>query len=169
MYCLFMEFKDPTLRLRLKKTGTKPWPNNSASQYDRSMNPNKIGLFRSGLLLTGIAIGIQAFGAHGLKRMLDTAQLETFETASRYLIWGGMWTMILGLAHPYFRLPRLAIRLILAGIILFSGSLLLYLCFSDKYWVFVTPIGGVLMVIGFILAGSMSREKEESKPRQDTP
>jgi uncharacterized membrane protein YgdD (TMEM256/DUF423 family) len=102
----------------------------------------------AGLMALGIALG--AFGAHGLRPLLPTRSMEVYETAVFYLI-----TMALGLL--WMEKEKLASRLLLTGILLFSGSLFLLstagLHGLPVQWLGpVTPVGGLLLMAGWLRA-----------------
>ncbi|WP_400190275.1 DUF423 domain-containing protein [Hymenobacter sp. B81] len=101
----------------------------------------------------GVSLG--AFGAHALRAHLEAAgRLDTFETAVRYQFYHTLALLAVGvlyLLRP--ELPHLGTIgwLWTGGILVFSGSLYL-LCFTGLRWLgAVTPIGGVLLIIGWVL------------------
>ncbi|MDX1489574.1 MAG: DUF423 domain-containing protein [Acidiferrobacterales bacterium] len=109
-------------------------------------------------LALGVILG--AFGAHALEDRLAAAQQDTWETAVRYHFYHGLGALLIALLaqHRTSRLFVLAIRLHLAGILLFSGSLYLLATQSvlgaDLSWLGpVTPLGGLAFVAGWIVAG----------------
>lgn len=97
-----------------------------------------------------IGIGMGAFGAHGLRPLLEARSLEVYETAVFYLL-----TMALGLL--WMADKKIAARLLLAGILLFSGSLFLLSTASlhplPVRWLGpITPLGGLLLMAGWLWA-----------------
>ncbi len=108
----------------------------------------------SGVFLTATGVALGAFGAHALKATLSPAMLEIFETGVRYQMYHGLGLLALG-AMPAFQGAgkSRAPGLLLAGTVVFSGSLYL-LSFSGVRWLgAITPIGGVLMLAGWGVAG----------------
>lgn len=111
----------------------------------------------TGALLCVIGIILGAFGAHGLKPILSVERLQSFETGVRYQIYAGFSLLILGLNADRFHFSlKWIIRFLLIGIVLFSGSiygLALQEVFSVslKFLGPITPIGGLLQIIGWIL------------------
>lgn len=108
----------------------------------------------TGSVIIALAIILGAFGAHALKERLDVAQLASFETGVRYAMYHGLAFLSLGLAAD--RLPKLTwvYRLLLGGVILFSGSIFFLsmqsiLGVELKFLGPITPIGGLLMIIGW--------------------
>ncbi|MDO1447166.1 DUF423 domain-containing protein [Rhodocytophaga aerolata] len=108
----------------------------------------------SGAILGGLGVAIGAFGAHALKAMLEsTSRTDTFETAVRYQFYHALALLLIGLL--LFRLDSKLLHysgnLMLAGTIIFSGSLYI-LCMTGIKWLgAITPIGGVLMIAGWVL------------------
>jgi uncharacterized membrane protein YgdD (TMEM256/DUF423 family) len=108
----------------------------------------------SGAILAGLGVAIGAFGAHALKALLEaTNRTDTFETAVRYQFYHALALLVVGLL--LFRLNSKLIQyagnLMLAGTIVFSGSLYILCLTGTRWWGAITPIGGVLMIAGWIL------------------
>ena len=106
-----------------------------------------------GSFLSGLGVGLGAIGAHALKPILETSnRTEAFEIAVRYQLYHGLALILVGilcfiLKDSDFSTPGL---LMLAGVILFSLSLYL-VCLTELKWVvFVTPVGGLLMISGWL-------------------
>ncbi len=110
-------------------------------------------LFRFGLLLTSVSIALNAMGYHALQHRLEIKPLAMFETASRYSVWGGMWFMILGLALTHISLSKKGLLFIQLGLLLFCGSLFLYVFWPFKPLMILTPLGGLCMIVGFAWCG----------------
>lgn len=112
----------------------------------------------TGLILIITAIILGAFGAHGLKRVTDDESiLVAFDTATKYQFFQG-----LGFLTVPFMLSRFAIGgkavfiLLLVGTIFFSGSIygltvskVQGLGSLTKVFGPVTPLGGLLMILGW--------------------
>ncbi|TQV65242.1 MAG: DUF423 domain-containing protein [Halothiobacillaceae bacterium] len=119
--------------------------------------PDRSRLFLlAACLLGGLGVALGAFGAHGLKKMLDPRLLEVYETAVLYqflhafaLLAVGLWIRQTGASRPL----NLAGLLWIGGIVLFSGSLYLYVLSGIHMLAFVTPFGGMLLILGWIAAG----------------
>ena len=107
-----------------------------------------------GALACAAAIGAGAFGAHGLRARLDARSLELWETAARYLMYGGLGTLLTGLAAlhaPSGRMLPWSGALLLAGAAVFSGTVFALALGGPRWLGAVTPIGGLLMIVGFVL------------------
>lgn len=100
---------------------------------------------------TGVALG--AFGAHALRGRLEPRLLETFQTGVQYqLIHAAVLLAIALLLEQWGRSLALDIAAwaVVAGVLLFSGSLY-GLVLTDMRWLGpVTPVGGVCFIAGWI-------------------
>jgi len=102
------------------------------------------------LLIVGIAMG--AFGAHALEGVLDAKGDESWGTAAHYALVMGAATLA---ATATGR--TMGVGWVQSGVALFSGSIFLLVGARLKGWPIqawvgpVTPIGGLLMIAGWIL------------------
>ncbi len=101
-------------------------------------------------VLMALGVGMGAFGAHGLRPVLEERPMEVYETAVFYLISQAIGLLLLSNF-------KLASRLLLFGIALFSGSLFLLSTASlhglAVHWLGpVTPVGGLLIIAGWLQA-----------------
>jgi len=109
-----------------------------------------------GALLAGLAVGTGAFGTHGLRDVIDTQALQLWKTAVDYQMHHALAILALGLSalvipekrHP--ALQRSAIALI-AGLILFCGSLYALALGAPRVFGVLTPIGGLVLLTGWFL------------------
>lgn len=106
-------------------------------------------------LLGMAAVTIGAFGAHGLKPLLDDGQLETFKTGTLYHLVHVVVMLVLARSKSNSSVLKRSYYLFLVGVICFSGSLYIL---STKHliggdiWNFVgpiTPLGGLFMILGW--------------------
>jgi uncharacterized membrane protein YgdD (TMEM256/DUF423 family) len=95
-----------------------------------------------------LAVGLGAFGAHGLQDLLETNnRMATWETAVLYHFIHAVMLVLLSLRSPLARGPWL---LFLAGIVIFSGSLYV-LSLTNTGWLgAITPVGGVCFILGWL-------------------
>jgi len=122
------------------------------------MTPN--GIVALGAVLGALAVGIGAFGAHGLQGRVTPDMLAVFETAVRYQMYHALALVLLGLFAgrgpsplPLELPPGVAPAawLYLAGVVLFSGSLYA-LVLTDTRWLgAVTPLGGVCFIVAWLM------------------
>lgn len=124
----------------------------------------------SGSLFAAVAVMLGAFGAHGLKEILQPDTLQIFETAVRYQFYHAFALIITGILFQQFPVKSLqwSGRLFMAGVVLFSGSLYL-LCFIKQQeinanWVgAITPLGGVCFIAGWLFIAWGVAKKHSSQ------
>lgn len=103
--------------------------------------------------LGALAVALGAFGSHALKEILvENNRVETFELANRYHFYHTLALLGLGLirVHVQSRLLSWAIGLLVTGTILFSGSLYWLSLTNQTAVAMITPVGGVLMIFGWL-------------------
>lgn len=98
----------------------------------------------------GVAAG--AFGAHSLKPSLTPEALAVFETGVRYHMDHALALVGVGLLGVGTRrnVVDVAGWSFLVGIVLFAGSLYGYALHGPHWLVFVTPVGGVAFIVGWV-------------------
>ncbi len=105
-----------------------------------------------GSFLLALAVGIGAFGAHGLKNIVGLRQLETFETGVRYHFYHAFGLVILGLIQA--ALPQIKAKIsfysFFVGILLFSFNCYFYVLSGEKVFAMIVPLGGVLFIVGWL-------------------
>ncbi|KAJ1486268.1 hypothetical protein T484DRAFT_1943818, partial [Baffinella frigidus] len=101
-----------------------------------------------------LAIGLGAFGAHGLKGKVPVEMIKVWETAAHYHLVHSAALLGLAAANKQGltskRAAKLAPPLMAAGVLLFSGSLYAMVLTGNKKLGIVTPIGGVLLIGGWV-------------------
>jgi uncharacterized membrane protein YgdD (TMEM256/DUF423 family) len=98
----------------------------------------------------GVAFG--AFGAHALRARLSAEMLAVFETGVRYQMYHTLAMLIVAAAIGHIgsaRLLEAAGWSFFAGVLLFSGSLYALALTGVTTFGAVTPIGGLLFLIGW--------------------
>ncbi len=104
-------------------------------------------------MLGALGVMIGAFGAHGLKPLLEEyGRLDTFETAVKYHFYHALAILALGILarkapNKYLRYSHF---LFLGGVVVFSGSLYVLCLTNIGILGAITPIGGVLLIAGWI-------------------
>lgn len=110
-----------------------------------------------GGILGTLAVIFGAFGAHALKRKLSEDQLKSFETGVKYQMYHAIILILIGIIFPFLNISQVIMAwCFLIGIIFFSFSIygLILSSAKGKKLIFlgpVTPIGGLFLVIGWIL------------------
>ena len=114
-------------------------------------------ILSTGAVLGFIAIILGAFGAHTLKKVLNLDQLASFETGVKYQMYHALFLLFLGSSNLVSEKAKKSIYfLVLSGVVLFSGSIYLLATKNVSNIDFgiigiVTPIGGLLMIVGWIV------------------
>ena len=102
-----------------------------------------------------IAVAAGAFAAHGLRDILSAEYLSTFRTAADYQMMHGIGLILIGLMNKQntSRCNIAAAVFMLAGIILFSGSLYLLTLTGTRWLGIITPFGGICFLIAWLILG----------------
>lgn len=110
-------------------------------------------------ILAAITIAFGAFGAHGLKNLVDSNALGIFETGVRYQMYHVFALLIIGFAPGIpIKLGKRVFWFFIFGIVFFSGSLYMLslaeiLPFDVEFLGPITPFGGLLFIIGWLQLG----------------
>ena len=108
-------------------------------------------IFGSFFGLTSVMLG--AFGAHYVSTIFTTTQLTVFDTAVRYQMYHALILTIIG----FFILNYHDIYLMyssysfIIGVVLFSGSLYLFVPSNFILFALLTPVGGLFLILGWVL------------------
>ena len=105
-------------------------------------------------LLMASAIALGAFGAHGLKKVLTPEMLVVFHTGVEYQFYntfGLLFATLLSMLRPYNNKLKIVQILILIGTLIFSISLYLLTILNLPILGAITPIGGTLQIIAYLL------------------
>ena len=106
-----------------------------------------VTLFRIAAALCFVAVALGAFGAHALKATLQTSgMLDAWNKAVLYHFLHALALMALALHGAE---NRAAWFLLLAGILLFSGSLYLMALTNVRWLGAITPVGGLCFLAGW--------------------
>ena len=100
-----------------------------------------------------LAVLAGALGSHALEAHLgEMGGTSNFDLATRYLFYHGLALILIGFARdrfpdiPYF----ISGWLLIAGTILFQGNLYLISLAGVRNFGFLTPIGGILLMSGWL-------------------
>jgi uncharacterized membrane protein YgdD (TMEM256/DUF423 family) len=104
-----------------------------------------------GALGCALSVVAGAFGAHALAGRLDERSLQLWETAARYLMYGALGIVLVGLAAVRWPGVERAAWALLAGTLVFSGTVAALALGGPRWLGAVTPLGGTLMIVGFLL------------------
>lgn len=106
-----------------------------------------------GALLAAAGVALGAFGAHALKARLASELLAVWNTAVQYHLWHALGMILVGLGAtiapdgPWLRAAGI---LLLAGIVLFSGSLYALALGAPRGLGMATPLGGLAFLLGWL-------------------
>jgi uncharacterized membrane protein YgdD (TMEM256/DUF423 family) len=107
----------------------------------------------AGAILGGLSVAGGAFGAHGLKAVLEASgQAANWETSARYAMVHALALVAVGLlaaVRPEAPGLALAAWCFLAGTLIFSGCLAALALTGVKLLGAIVPIGGVLLIAGW--------------------
>lgn len=118
-----------------------------------------------GALLAMLAVAVGAFGSHILKPIIGEQALGTFETGVHYHMFHALGLIAVGLlaGQRGDRVKlRWAGRLMMAGIVLFSGSLYVLSIWGIKALGAVTPLGGVCFLGAWLLLALEAKSGPEA-------
>jgi uncharacterized membrane protein YgdD (TMEM256/DUF423 family) len=108
----------------------------------------------SGLL--AIAVSLGALGSHFLKARLTNEALDSFQVGVRYLMYHALAIILINnITYIQSESKDIFVKLVLAGVFLFSGSIFLLSTkqlhgLPVKYLGPVTPAGGVLIISAWV-------------------
>lgn len=107
-----------------------------------------------GALLGLTAVALGAFGAHALRDVLAASgRTETFELAVRYQFYHALALLINGLFQRQITTPQTrswSAFFFVGGVLLFSGSLYLLALTDIRAMAWLTPVGGVALLTGWV-------------------
>ena len=111
--------------------------------------------------LLALAVVFGAFGAHGLKDILDPYSISVYETGVRYHFYHALGMLAIPILTKLGLVTESAatwaFRLLALGIVFFSGSLYVLAISGVTILGAVAPIGGTAMILGWMMLawGSM--------------
>src|SRR5579864_4432280 len=112
----------------------------------------------TGAISLALAVALGAFGAHGLRGRLDDYSMSVYERAVFYHFVHALGILIVSGMLP--TLPRAAAGwvcwLLLAGVVLFSGSLYALALTGQRMLGAVTPFGGVSFIAAWVTLAIMA-------------
>lgn len=123
------------------------------------------------LILLILSIVFGAFGAHGLQGLkLAPEKIASFETGVRYQMYNALALLALAALRPVIDFPvRIIVILVVTGVVFFSGSIYgltlqeVFKADLSKILGPVTPFGGVLMILGWLILLVRILRMEKSK------
>ncbi len=105
-------------------------------------------------LLLALAVGLGAFGAHGLRSRLTPEMLDIYRTAVEYHFLHALGMLIVSVLPKTGALPNVGAEtvcwLLAVGIVLFSGSLYLLAVTGTSALGAITPVGGLALIVAWL-------------------
>lgn len=128
-------------------------------------------------LLGALGIVLGAFSAHGLEKLVENEiipfhHLNVFEKSVKYQMYHSIVLLILSITNLVLQknVFHKSYWIILLGLILFSGSLywivlqnIIHVTFP-KFLFWITPLGGLLMIIGWVFIIFDSKKLYDKHP-----
>ena len=110
-----------------------------------------MNLIRIGAISAGLAVAAGAFGAHGLKSIINAPALETWKTGVQYHLAHALAMLLVAAlaGHVPLKVTQTVGKLFLAGQLIFGGSLYLLAVTGVKWLGAITPLGGVCFLLGW--------------------
>ena len=114
-----------------------------------------------------IAVAAGAFGAHGLKQVLDADMMAVYRTAVDYQMFHSVGLLAIGVLDKVSprHCHRIAAWTMLAGILVFSGSLYILSIGGIRWLGMITPVGGLallaawlVLAVGYLAGSRKSRD-----------
>ncbi len=107
-----------------------------------------------GAVLMAFGVMLGAFGAHGLQGQLTPQRLASYQTGVHYHMLHALGLLLAGIvARVTGESPRLrwSARLMLAGIVFFSGAIYLMTAGAPRWLGMVAPVGGMSFMAAWAL------------------
>ncbi len=107
-----------------------------------------------GALGAALAVILGAFGAHALKTRLPAEILATFETGVQYQFYHSLGLILVGVVLQSLGASAIVTAagwLMLAGIVLFSGSLYFICLTGIRSFGLIAPVGGTAFIFAWLL------------------
>jgi len=108
----------------------------------------------TGAVSGALAVILGAFGAHGLKKSLSEDLMQVYQTGVQYHFYHTLGLLLIGVVAMQLggsSLLKWSGWSMVAGMVLFSGSLYLLAITGVRGLGAITPIGGLLFVAAWIL------------------
>jgi hypothetical protein len=115
--------------------------------------------FRTAAILAMFSVMLGAFGAHVLKEYVTEQSLDSFQTATTYMMNHAIALFIVGKMYRHYKKKTMvwAGNFFVMGIIMFSGSIYLSIVLKflgyDKLTLvnLITPLGGLMFILGWLM------------------
>lgn len=114
--------------------------------------------FKVAAVFAMLSVALGAFGAHLFKKILTPEHLNSFHTGVDYQMTHSLGLFVVGMMYRHYanKKMKLAGQFFIAGMVLFSGSIYLWLLMHylqvpySSAVIMVTPLGGLLFILGWL-------------------
>ncbi len=115
--------------------------------------------FKVAAALAALAVVVGAMGTHLLKNMLEPSALESVKTAAYYQLVHSIALILVSMLYRHYENKKIlySAYFFILGIFLFSGSIYLMVALNEmgsvvaRIIVYFTPIGGLFLIVGWLL------------------
>ena len=114
-----------------------------------------------GAVMGLVGVGLGAFGAHGIEGSVTAEELEWWHTATQYHLIHAPVIVLFGLLRRNHPGGQGAGWALLAGILIFSGTLYMMALGAPRWFGAITPIGGVLLLVGWVVLALAGRSAND--------
>lgn len=106
-----------------------------------------------------LSVIMGAMSAHMLKDVLEAKDIARIQTAATYQMYHTLLIAMLAVYYRYnqHKAVQQSVWVFVSGIVLFSGSLYLYTFTKTHALVFITPIGGMLLILGWLSLARLAK------------
>lgn len=110
-------------------------------------------ILAAGAVMGAVGIGAGAFGAHALKEMLTPPDLAIYETAIKYWMYHALGVCLLAVVMTRIEngFIKTSVGMMICGAFIFSGSLMALVLTGHRILGAVTPVGGALLILAWLL------------------
>lgn len=134
----------------------------SCVRKEGSTNPAWTGIAAAAAGASAVLLG--ALGAHALRTQLSAPMLQVWHIAVRFQFWHALALVACALL-PRSHAAHLAGVLFALGIVLFCGSLYALALGAPRGVGFVTPLGGIALVVAWVALGvALARRRAGGAP-----
>ncbi|KAB7884872.1 DUF423 domain-containing protein [Poseidonibacter ostreae] len=119
-----------------------------------TLNNNSKKFLALASFMMALAIALGAFGAHGLKTIVSDSMMKVYNTGVEYHFYNTLGLFIVAFLINFYPNSKKLLRsawLIFIGMSIFSFSLYALVLLSMPVLGAITPIGGTLLIIAWIM------------------
>ena len=126
------------------------------------MNDTTKKFIQIGAFMMALSVGLGAFGAHGLKQTLEPAMMAVYNTAVEYQFYHALGLFVVAFVAHLKASKKVALSgyFMIAGTVIFSGSLYIMTVTGMKWVGIITPIGGTGFIIAWLILAASLNDNE---------